>query len=74
MGTLLLDLFRFDETPSPPPPTEIEEINYQNLRFWFVDMKRNLYRYGEISMSHRIGLYIQMTKRLPTCLMLKRIF
>jgi len=37
LGTLLLDLFRFDETPSPPPPTEIEEINYQNLRFWFVD-------------------------------------
>jgi len=33
LGILLLDLFRFDETPSPPPPTEIEEINYQNLRF-----------------------------------------
>ena len=37
LGTLLLDLFRFDETTSPPPPTEIEEINYQNLRFWLID-------------------------------------
>ncbi len=37
MGTLLLDLFRFDETSSPPPPAEIEEINYQNLRFWLID-------------------------------------
>jgi len=37
LGTLLLDLFRFDETPSPPPPAEIEEINYQNLRFWLID-------------------------------------
>ena len=35
--TLILDLFRFDETPSPPPPTEIEELNYQSLRFWFID-------------------------------------
>ena len=37
LGSLLWGLFRFDETPSPPPPTEVEEINYQNLRFWLVD-------------------------------------
>lgn len=37
MNSLLWDLFRFDETPSPLPPTEVQEINYQSLRFWFVD-------------------------------------
>ena len=37
LGRLLWDLFRFDETPSPPPPTEIDGINYQGLRFWFID-------------------------------------
>ena len=37
LNTLLLDLFGSDETPSPPPPTEIDEINYQNLRFWLID-------------------------------------
>ena len=36
LGSLLWDLFRFDETPSPPPPTELDEINYQGLRFWFI--------------------------------------
>lgn len=37
LGRLLWDLFRFDKTPSPPPPTELDEINYQELRFWFID-------------------------------------
>ena len=33
---LLYDLFKFNETPSPPPPTEVVELNYQSLR-WFID-------------------------------------
>lgn len=33
---MLWDLLSFDETPSPPPPTELDEINYQGLRFWFI--------------------------------------
>lgn len=36
--SLIIDLVRSDETsPSLPPPTDIDEINYQRLRFWFID-------------------------------------
>lgn len=38
MGRLIYDLIRFDRSPpSPPPPTELDEINYQSLRFWFIN-------------------------------------
>ena len=38
MVRLIYDLVGTDEQPySPPPPTEIDEINYQSLRFWFID-------------------------------------
>jgi len=60
LGRLLLDLFRFDETPSPPPPTEIDEINYQGLRFWFIDTNRNSGHCGEISIGHRLGFYVRV--------------
>ena len=36
--SLIYDLIRTDRLPpSPPPPTELDEINYQSLRFWFID-------------------------------------
>ena len=36
--SLIYDLIRHDRSPpSPPPPTELDEINYQSLRFWFID-------------------------------------
>lgn len=36
--SLIYDLIRTDRSPkSPPPPTELDEINYQSLRFWFID-------------------------------------
>jgi len=35
---LIIDLFATDEQPwLPPPPTDLDEIKYQNLRFWFID-------------------------------------
>ena len=37
LNQLLWDLFRFHETPSPPPLTEIQELKYQGLRCWFID-------------------------------------
>jgi hypothetical protein len=36
--TLILELIGTDEPPwSPPPPSELDELNYQSLRFWFID-------------------------------------
>ena len=36
--SLIYDLIRFDgPSPSPSPPTEPDEINYQSLRSWFMD-------------------------------------
>jgi len=35
--SLIYDLIRTDRTPPSPPPTELDEINYQGLRFWFID-------------------------------------
>ncbi|MFC1907105.1 hypothetical protein ACFLW8_03360 [Chloroflexota bacterium] len=37
LNQLLWDLFRFDETPSPPPPTENQELKYQDLHLWFIN-------------------------------------
>lgn len=35
---LIFKLVRTDRSPpSPPPPTELDEINYQRLRFWLID-------------------------------------
>ncbi|MFX0196206.1 MAG: hypothetical protein ACFFCW_08795 [Candidatus Hodarchaeota archaeon] len=35
---LIYDLIRNDRSPtSPPPPTELDEINYQGLHFWFIE-------------------------------------
>lgn len=35
---LINDVTGADEPPwSPPPPTDLEELQYQNLRFWFFD-------------------------------------
>ncbi len=40
---LIYDLIRTDRSPpSPPPPTELDEINYQSLRFWFIDHEEQL--------------------------------
>mgnify|MGYP001030301416 CR=1 FL=1 len=42
LNQLLYDLFKFDETPSPPPPKEPEELNYQSLRRWFIDCESQI--------------------------------
>ena len=35
---LINNLTGIDQPPwSPPPPTELQEIEYQRLRFWFID-------------------------------------
>ena len=35
---LIFDLVGTDEPPwSPPPPTDLDEIKYQSLRFWFIN-------------------------------------
>ena len=35
---LIIEVTGTDEPPwSPPPPTELDELNYQRLRFWFID-------------------------------------
>jgi len=34
---LIIDLVRDDLPPGSLPPTDLDEIKYQSLRFWFTD-------------------------------------
>jgi hypothetical protein len=37
LGKLIFKLMCFDSTPSPPPPTEMDENSFLELRSWFID-------------------------------------
>jgi len=38
LTSLIIEVTGTDEPPwSPPPPTELDELNYQRLRFWLID-------------------------------------
>ena len=51
-----------DEAPwSPPPPTDLEELQYQGLRFWFIDHQANLCHCGRTFASVRSGLRTKTT-------------
>lgn len=71
LGQLIIDLVGTDEPPwSPPPQQNLMRLNIKAFVSGLLTTSHNLYRCGGISTSHRIGLYIRVTKRLKTCLML----
>jgi len=37
LGFLICDLVRTGRSPPSSPPTELDEIHYQRLRFWLID-------------------------------------
>jgi len=37
LGDLIIDLVRDDIPPGSLPPTDLDELKYQSLRFWFID-------------------------------------
>jgi len=56
---LIIEVTGTDEPPwSPPPPTELDELNYQRLRFWladheeqFVPLWKDFYEHQEWAVS-----------------------
>jgi len=59
LSLLIIEVTGTDEPPwSPPPPTELDELNYQRLRFWlvnheeqFVPLWKNFYEHQEWAVS-----------------------